>query len=169
MPADELVVSNTSPLLNLALVGRLELLSDQFESLVVPEIVRDELLAGERGVEELRAFLNDSDVSIVPVSRDGLYVEFASSLDRGEAATLSYAVERNADLVLIDERDGRAVARRHDVSVTGVVGILLRAARQGDVEIEPALDELRDVGFWIGDDLYHRAIDVANETSDSDD
>lgn len=43
--------------------------------------------------------------------------------------------------------------------MTGVVGILLKGARKGKVDIERALDDLRDVGFWIDDELYRRATD----------
>ena len=55
MPDDELVVADTSPLLNLALIDRLDLLSDQFPAVVAPEQVWDELAAGENGFDELRA------------------------------------------------------------------------------------------------------------------
>ena len=54
MPNNDLVVSDTSPLLNLALIDRLDLLEAQFSSLTVPTQVWDELIAGEAGVDALR-------------------------------------------------------------------------------------------------------------------
>ena len=66
----------------------------------------------------------------------------------------------DADRVLIDEREGRATATRHDVSVTGVVGILLRASSRGKVDLETELDALREAGFWISDALYERALEM---------
>ena len=53
MPDKDLVVSDTSPLLNLALIGRLDLLETQFSSLTVPAQVWNELVAGEAGVDAL--------------------------------------------------------------------------------------------------------------------
>lgn len=162
MPAGS-VVSNTSPILNLALVGRLDVLRSQFSSVHVPPAVRQELLAGEDRLEALEDLLKSEFVRIEPPQRSEFVRELRTELDAGEAAAISLAVERGADLVLIDERDGRKVARRHALDVTGVIGLLLREAHQGTIRIEPALDELREAGFWIGEDLYRQAIEEVEE------
>jgi hypothetical protein len=65
MPGDGLVVSNTSPLLNLALVDRLDLLEAQFSGITVPEQVWGELTAGENGLDALHALRADGFLSIV--------------------------------------------------------------------------------------------------------
>jgi uncharacterized protein len=161
MPGDELVVSDTSPLLNLALVDRLDLLHRQFGAITVPEQVCDELLAGEDGTDELIRLLRSDLVTRTEVPHGPLYIELTRELDAGEAAALAFAIENEADLVLIDEQDGRRVARRHRLDVTGVIGILLKGARAGELDIETALDDLREAGFWIGDDLYRQAVDSA--------
>lgn len=163
MPSDEIVVADTSPLLNLALIDRLGLLRSQFRSITVPEAVRSELLAGENGIERLDSLLESEFVTVVRPRRTDLVRELRSGLDGGEAAAIALAIERDADLVLIDERDGRQVARRHDLQVTGIVGILLKAAKRDRLEIEPALDALRDVGFWISDELYQQAVDAVDD------
>lgn len=64
--------------------------------------------------------------------------------------------------MLIDEREGRNAARRHDLAVTGVVGILLRADRDGRIDLRQELDALRAAGFWISDDLYEEVLERAN-------
>lgn len=156
MPNSALVVSDTSPLLNLALIDRLDLLRAQFSEIDVPQQVWDELTEGEDGLESLRELRDDNRLNIVEVERSDLFVEVSHELDRGETAAICYAVEHHADLVLLDERDGRRVARRHDLDVTGVIGILLRGARAGNVDIGSELDALREAGFWISDDLYSR-------------
>jgi predicted nucleic acid-binding protein len=102
---------------------------------------------------------------VVPVERSDLFVEIVHELDLGETAAICYAVESDADLLLIDERDGRRVARRHGLSVTGVVGILLREAKQGDLDIEAELDALQAAGFWISDDLREDVIAAAADES----
>lgn len=164
MPSSEnesgLVVSDTSPILNPALIDRLDLLFDQFDSITLTESVRDELLAGEDGADRLQGFLESDFVSIETPRTERLIREFRSELDDGEATALALALELDADLVLVDERDGRTVARRHGLSVTGVLGILIKAARAGRVDIEASLSALRDAGFWIDDDLSQRAIDA---------
>jgi hypothetical protein len=42
--------------------------------------------------------------------------------------------------------------------------VLLEAAKRERIELEPALDALRDAGFWIGDELYRQAIDAVNNS-----
>jgi predicted nucleic acid-binding protein len=162
MPSSGLVVSDTSPLLNLALIDRLDLLRTQFADVTVPRRVWDELAEGEEGLEALRELRDDDFLSIVEVERSDLFVEVFHELDPGETASICYAVEHDADLVLLDERDGRRVARRHDLEVTGVIGILLRGAKTNEIDLEHELSALREAGFWISDELYERALSEAN-------
>jgi predicted nucleic acid-binding protein len=158
MPNSGLVVSDTSPLLNLALIDRLDLLEAQFSEVTVPQQVWNELTDGEDGLEALRALRDDGVLHLVEVERSELFVELFVELDLGETAAICYAVEQNADLVLLDERDGRRVARRHDLDVTGVIGLLLRGAKTEAVDLEHELDALREAGFWISDDLYSQIL-----------
>lgn len=165
MPNSDLVVSDTSPLLNLALIDRLELLEAQFESITAPEVVWEELMAGEAGVSEVRELRNRGTLSLVQVERDSFYVELVRQLDEGEAAAITYAVDNDASQLLLDEREGRKAARRHEIPVTGVVGVLMRAAMQGTVEIETELDRLQEAGFWLSDELYREAVRRVNDST----
>ena len=158
-----LVVSDTSPLLNLALIDRFDLLQSQFSDVTVPRRVWDELTDGQDGLEALRALRDDGFLHLVEVERSDLFVELFHELDLGETAAICYAVEENADLVLLDERDGRRVARRHDLTVTGIIGVLLRGAKTGEAELEHELDALREAGFWISDDLYEQVLSEADQ------
>jgi predicted nucleic acid-binding protein len=158
MPNDELVVSDTSPLLNLALIERLDLIESQFSSVTVPRQVWDELADGEEGLDAVRTLRDEAFLTVVEVDRSDLFTEIFHELDLGETAAICYAIEQDADLILLDERDGRRVARRHDLNVTGVIGILLRGANTGTVELQQELDALREAGFWISDDLYSKVL-----------
>jgi len=63
-------------------------------------------------------------------------------------------------LVLLDEKEARNVARRHELPRTGVVGVLLKGANNGTVEnLAEELDALRDAGFWISEDLYENILE----------
>ena len=162
MPNDDLVVSDTPPLLNLALIDRFDLLETQFSSITVPTHVWTELTEGDAGVDALVALRDKGFLSIVEVEESELFTEIGHELDRGETAAICHAIERDADLVLIDEKDGRRVARRHGLTVTGVIGILLRGANNGNVALQTELDALRDAGFWISDRLYSKVLRKAN-------
>ncbi len=156
---DALVVADTSPLLNLALIDRLELVREQFSSVVVPEQVWSELMDGEDGVETLRTVHDEGVIEIVSLEETPLVAEFRRNLDRGEAAALAYAIEADADLVLLDEREARQTARRHGLSMTGVIGILLREYGSDTDLLRTELDCLRDAGFWISDELYETVLE----------
>lgn len=75
MPNNRLVVADTSPLLNLALIDRLELLESQFSGVTVPRQVWDELTAGEAGLDALRALRDDAFLTVVEVERSDLFIE----------------------------------------------------------------------------------------------
>jgi len=47
--------------------------------------------------------------------------------------------------------------------VTGVIGILLRAARTGAIDLRTELDALREQGFWISDELYEEILQRETE------
>ncbi|WP_324761213.1 DUF3368 domain-containing protein [Haloarcula sp. GH36] len=158
MPNSEVVVSDTSPLLNLALIDRLDLLISQFSRLTIPIQVWDELTDGDAGLDALRDLRDTEFLTVAEVERSDLFTEIFRELDLGETAAICYAIEQDADLILLDEKDGRQVARRHDLSVTGVIGILLRAANKDDLELQQELDALREAGFWISDELYSKIL-----------
>ena len=86
-------------------------------------------------------------------------------LHKGESETIALAVELHADLVFLDESDARRVAKVYGLKMSGVVGILIRAKLAGKVtSLQNELDNLRlDGGFWIGNDVYDRALDEVGE------
>jgi predicted nucleic acid-binding protein len=86
-------------------------------------------------------------------------------LDRGEAHSIALALELNADIVLVDEKEGRRAARRQGLQVVGVVGILLEAKAQKRIEeLRPLLDSLRHgAGFFLSESVYAHALKLAGE------
>ena len=163
MQDNSLVISDTSPLLNLALIDRLDLLKSQFDSITIPSQVWDELTGGDSGLNSLRELREEGFLSIVEVERSSLFIEIFRELDLGETAAICYAIQQDAELLLLDEKEGRRVARRHDLEVTGVLGILLKGTKAGNVEMKQELDALREAGFWISEDLYSKVLSESED------
>jgi len=155
-------VSNTSPLLNLAIIGRLELARAQFGSVVVPPAVAGEfrLEEGRPGSSALRRAAEDGWIAVEEPSDDPLIRTLRQDLDRGESEAITLAVEKEAGLILLDEREGRRRARNVGLEVTGALGILARADRRGELDsLSGALDRLEDeAGFWIGSALREQIL-----------
>lgn len=98
MPDEGLVVADTSPLLNLALIDRLDLLETQFSGATVSEQVWTELSDGDEGVAGLRELRESGFLNLVPVARSDLIIEIITELDLGEAA-ICYSMWRQRGTV----------------------------------------------------------------------
>ena len=68
------------------------------------------------------------------------------------------------DPELIDERIGRAIAKRLGIKIIGILGVMMEAKHRGLIrEVKPLVDALTTVGFRIGNDLYERVLQAAGE------
>ncbi|MGO9742122.1 MAG: DUF3368 domain-containing protein [Roseiarcus sp.] len=114
-----LVVADAGPLHYLVLTGDIALLSRLFPGVLIPERVRDEL-AHIRAPEAVRAWIGAPLpwLEIHPVE-DERGAEDLAALDAGERDAIALALATRADLLLIDDRDGVAAARRRGFAVTG--------------------------------------------------
>ena len=160
-------VSNTSPLANLAVIGRLELLWEQFGSIWVPEAVSEELgRLGHRGGQESLMQAREKGLLRTQAIQNRAAAELlAGRLDRGEAEAIVLAEESKADWLLMDERDGRLQARRMGLRVTGLLGVLIKAKLNGRLEqLKPELDRLRsEAHFFIGKGLESEVLSAVGE------
>ncbi len=151
------VVSNTSPILNLAIIGELSLLRDQFGEILIPEAVLEELRVEEDlpGSQNIRDALKIGWIRMATVNLYPLVRAMQRDLDKGEAEAIALAIQLNADWVLIDEREGRKAAKSMDLKVVGVLGVLLKAKREGRLEsLKQVIDRLREkAGFYVRADL----------------
>ncbi len=89
----------------------------------------------------------------------------ALELHLGEAEAIALALEMKAEYLLIDEREGRTLARQLGLRITGVLGVLLRAKRRGQIEaIKPEIEALRShARFFIAPALESAILAEAGE------
>jgi len=99
-------------------------------------------------------------IRIERVKQDPLVIAMQRDLDKGEAEAIALAMQVNAGWVLMDERDGRKAARSMKLKVVGVLGILLKARREGRLRsLKEAMDRLREkAGFYVREDIYSAII-----------
>jgi len=162
-----IVVSNTSPLTNLAAIGQFEILHSLYATIHIAEGVWNELnYRGERwpGCAEVAAV---NWIQRHTVRNQFLMRVLRRDLDCGESESIALALELGADMILLDEKEGRHAAQRLGLRVVGVVGVLLDAKSHGFIaHIHPHLDALRQTaGFYLKESIYQAALILANETT----
>jgi predicted nucleic acid-binding protein len=128
-----IVVSNSSPLIALSRIGRLSLLESLFQRVFIPSEVFEEVTVtgdGLPGADEVRkaAWIT---VAPSPAQADPALAHACEGLGAGERGAIMLAKGYPADLVLIDERRARRVARGAGLAVVGCLGLLEAGYRKG--------------------------------------
>ena len=159
-----IVVSNTTPITNLARIGQLELLHSLYGEVHVPAAVWDELNRGPES-QGRRVVCDATWIVTHSVARREPVAALRAELDAGESEAIALADELGCDLLLMDEAKGRRVAERLALKQTGAVGVLLEAKRRGLIAaVRPLLDDLRQkAGFWLSEEVYQRALELTLE------
>lgn len=158
------IICNTGPILGLAIIGRLDLFRDLFDSVFVPEEVHDEILEGGVKGVGLASYKKAEWIKVRRLS-SVLDPLLRTALDRGEASVIGLARELKVNQVLIDERKARRIARSiYGLSVFGSARVLVEAKRRGLLEsVARALNEMREAGYWIADSIVEEALRRAGE------
>jgi predicted nucleic acid-binding protein len=158
--AGEMTVSNSGPLIHLAMIGRLEILQALFGRVVIPGTVRREVV--DRGKEEGKgdAFLIEGEIEkgwIVVEDPVGSAEDIADSagIDAGEAEAIMLARSRHC-LVLIDDLAARRFATGLGLEVTGSIGVVVRAVKVGLISMDEGLDALEKLArvIWLSVGVY---------------
>jgi len=162
-----IVVSNTSPITNLAAIDQFDLLQKLYGSLYIAEGVWVELNAKDQIWPGSNDVKNSSWVKRAKVKNKTAVATLREDLDRGESETIALAIEQQADLILVDETEGRHKARRLGLNVTGVMGVLVEAKSKGYIsQIRTHLDRLRqEAGFYLSEKVYQEILKLAGETT----
>jgi predicted nucleic acid-binding protein len=160
-----IVVSDTSPITNLAPIGLLHLLESLYEQVVIPQAVYDEMAGLDQVVPGAIEVQTLSWIQTQKIAGIQQAKELQQEIDLGESEAIVLALELQAELVLLDDRKARIVASRYQINVTGLLGILLEAKSKGLIlAIKPAMDQLtQQANFRISRRLYLDALDAANE------
>ena len=162
-----LAVSNTSPISNLAAIGRLELLQSQFSTLWIPDAVFEELAAHPDPIAQttIQNAIRDQWIRIGTPRDSGLLRLLLLQLHGGEAEAIALAIDLSAEIVLIDEQEGRQLASKTGLAVTGVLGVLLRAKRAGEIAaVKPEMALLRHKAhFFVSPALEAKILSAAGE------
>jgi predicted nucleic acid-binding protein len=155
----KVVVTNTTPLIALtAAMGNVEVLRVLYDRVIVPYEVAQEIRAGGKEAFGLEVFEQSGWLEMNPAPVE-LPPYLQNTLDLGEASVIQTALQLGVNRVCIDETIGRRVARLSNLSVTGSIGILLKAKTMGyPVSIPEAIHRMRSRGIWLSQDVIRFAL-----------
>jgi predicted nucleic acid-binding protein len=146
------IIADTSPLHYGVLIGAGDAIFYLYGAIVIPKAVYLEL--SEAGApESLRKWLEDNrhriEIRDVSLTDDSLL----RTLHAGEAEAIQLAQQTPDSLLLIDEKDGRAEAKRRSLKVTGLLGVIRDAALSGYIDFEETLGKLKRTDFRLSSEI----------------
>jgi len=152
-----IVVADSSPLRYLIVLGQQDLLPRIFGGVSIPSTVLKELSAPATPIL-VRNLLADRPrwLEVRDPGTDALQA-IAADLDAGERPALALALELHADLVLMDDEEGRGEAKSLGIRTTGTVGVLRLAAERGWIDVPATVIELRRSGCYLSESLIRSA------------
>ncbi len=163
-----IVVSDTTPLISLMKINRLNLLEKLYGSVSIPKAVFDELTSNEIYHTETEFIIQSKFIECREIiNKQALQIlQAVTSLDLGESEAIILAQELNADVLLMDESKGRKIAQKLNIPLSGVLGILIDcfdAKLLTASEVSECLDILQNSGRRISGHLINKVRDYINE------
>ncbi len=157
-----MILSNASPLIYLAKLGKLELLKELFRKIIIPREVYDEVVAkGKEGkffdALKVEKAIKDGWIDVKGIKIEKEIEGLAPEIDKGETALLSLAKREKAHLILIDDACARTIAESLGFNAKGTLYVLLKAYRKRLInknEVKESINKLVLSGFRLSQELY---------------
>ncbi len=156
-----IIIADTSPLISLILIARLDILEKLFEEFFIPEAVWQEL----NNHTDIKSYKNELNFLSERVKQISNYHFPISGIDRGETESIILYKELKADLLLIDDKKARTIAEVLDVNCVGTLAILYKAKQKGHIEkLKPLFELLLKNSRYYSEKLFNFFLETANES-----
>jgi len=158
------VVVDSTPLISLSAIRRLDLLQRFYGNIVISPGVYEEVVTQGQGRSGAADVTNANWIERRPLMDSTLLQSLPTNLGIGEAETIVLARELSADLVIMDEMVGRRELAKRGIPLIGSVGVLQQAKLRGLIPaLKDDLDALRRAGFHLSDRVYRRCLTAVGE------
>ncbi len=157
------VVVNSTPLIVLCGIGQLELLKKLYGEIYIPKAVYREITVKKDSV--CAQVENEASwIHVVEITDSGEKKMYRAKLHDGEVEVMILAQEQKTDLVILDDNAAKKTAKYLGLTVTGTLGVLLKAQREGLIqEVKPLLSKMRRNGFYISNAVERFVLEQAHE------
>ncbi|MGV8174096.1 MAG: DUF3368 domain-containing protein [Methanothrix sp.] len=156
-----IAVSNSTPLIALAKINQLDLLREYFGEICIPEEVYDEVVRRGGNLAGSFEVVSCNWIKVEPVKNRMAVEALSLSIDKGEAEAIVLSKEKES-LLIIDDGAGRKAAELLGLKITGTVGILLLASKDGRLGLKKTMDDLKSVGFRLSEREYKRILSLGD-------
>jgi hypothetical protein len=158
----KIVVSNTTPLITLTSIDKLDILKELYGKVYIPDAVLNEVKAGKG---KIGYFEIDTIDWIIPRKITNVFsMNYLIDLDEGEAETIVLAEELQADIVLIDEKFARGFAEIRGLTLSGSLGVLLEAKKKGIIsQLKPLIEQMLANRRYLSEKIILDLLKSANE------
>lgn len=159
-----IVVSDTTPLISLLKIDRIDLLEKLFGQVLIPRAVFDELTVDERFKLEADQIRRRQFIIVKTVQnpKSANILKRATGLDQGESEAIILTDELNADILLMDEAKGRAVSFQMGFKIMGTIVVLMAAYEENELtaeEVRACVKGLQSAGRHISQRHYQMLLD----------
>ena len=156
-------VINASPVILLAKVGLIQRVPRLVGTLVVPQPVVAEILS-YRDKDEAAVWLGEAGQKFIQAPVTESKPLASAGIGSGERAVISFAAANPGVIAVLDDLEARVIAHRLGVKTLGTVGVVLRLKKAGLIsEAKSHLQQIRKVGGYMSDELFHEALRQAGE------
>ena len=149
-----LVISDTSPICYLVLIGEIDILAQLYHQVLIPQIVQEEL-SHKESPNLVQNWINDPPRWLIIKNIDISGSPDLEVLDPGETAAILLAKKENANLIIIDDGLGRKIASNRGLKITGLLGVLEQAASQNLIDLPDVISRLQKTSFRASSSLLN--------------
>lgn len=158
------VIVNTTPLIALCHVGKLDILKKIYGEVSIPQAVYQELSAKKDSICKKQVDNSLDWIHVEKIENQMAKSMFKTQLHDGEVEVMILAKEKNADIVIIDDANAKKHAKYLRLPVTGTLGVLIKAKRQGYIfELKPIIQKMVDKNIYISEKLIKLCLEQVNE------
>ena len=155
----KVVIVNSTPIIALFDIGQIDILKTLYNEVVIPEAVRNEVAIKDEHILDNYAW-----IKVKAIKNTAAKDTFISSLHDGEVEVMILAKELSSDLVIVDDSLARRYAKHQGLTITGTVGVILRAKHKGIIDsVKPLLDDLVNSDFYVSESVINDVLKLAGE------
>ena len=153
-----IIIADTSPICYLILMEAIDLLPKLYGKVLIPNAVYQELKS-PKSPAEVQQWINSVPDWLEIHADSNTNDEQTKILDRGEREAIALAEKINADLIIMDEKLGRSIAKEKGFNLVGILGILYNAAQLNLIDLAQVFNKLQETTFFVSPKLLNILIE----------